>query len=278
MLTITTPTQTRQEQITARIGAVLVAASGAELDKTAASEEFQAKVGAFSNLRLGALAELASYSHSEQWTAEEISTAVRIGSKSVNRESKAVATFASELKAAVDPKVRAHTGGIVTAVREAWAEEKALDKNDSHPLAKAFAREYHAVVRALGEAKQGLILTTVGKVIDWAVGNDPDMDPKKVAAKIADIATRLAELSGIYPEHELRAAVASLNSVTEDTLATSRAAVAANAEARMDGHKLAPVPDTTLRETGTLADGVSPAEGASNILDDMLASNMGIAA
>ncbi len=239
------PAGARVGHIANTIRAALSPILDADATRSDAQEAFQEAAGTSASVRMEVLVALASASAADAWTVSEINAAAAAAGKVGNMAlPKSVATFVSESKRAMSPKVREHVGDLVALAGEVWAEEAALDKDQPRPCRKAFKRCYHMTLRMFGLCEDGELLSSTSDVVEWARNNDPDLDYSKVYERLQSIRKELSAFATDFPVDGFVEVDSFLEGITKDALKAARAGVAMRDEARMDAHRLA-VPVTS---------------------------------
>jgi hypothetical protein len=271
-MTTTKPTpldHARIANIAQQIHGACVPFTVANTAKTLASEDAQSAAKAEVSLREAIMASVADLSQAGQWSIGEITAAAaKAAAMSTGTNSdKALAQFIGETKRAMDPNVRAHVPALIALRDTCWDSETELtkaDKNTPAPLRKAFARKYHMLTALFGAAQDGLIMASADDVLAYAetVIEKAATNTDKVLARLAKITAELVAFHRDFPVDDIQVCVQALNDIDKKALNASRGtAVKSNV-----------VKITTPTAPVVTSDVV--AEGASNILDDMLGDDV----
>lgn len=218
----------RNADIAQSIKSSFAAIVGTADDKAAiaaeAKEANESADGKFVNARESALANLADMAHHGGWTVPEIklgmATAITLFSNASTP--KAIATFKADAMAVMDPRVCSSLSSIIYKRDLAWDAEQAelaKDKAAPAPIRKAFKRKYHFLLSTIRAAKEGTYYTDVDALVAWAETLDPDLDVKKVHARLAAITASLSAFHADFPDADIEACIGFLNNVTMDNLA-----------------------------------------------------------
>lgn len=246
------------------------------LDKDAASTEAREAATTASQAattqREIVMAELALLASAGAWSVKDVDAAAKMAcGDAIGNEAlpKSVATFVGEARRAMHPDVRDRFPTLVKLRDEVWEVEKAerkADKDAKTPLMSAFARSYHALVGMMGAVIDGTHSFVVASdVVAFAEARDPAMDPKKQADKIASILDQLAAISNTFPDQDLLAGIDTLKAINAEALTKARADLLGRDEARMQAHKLAPLPAKVPNEQPA-AEPVNPLDAALDAL------------
>lgn len=267
----------RLSDIARAMHAALAPMLSADLARDAANEDLTAAKGEAVNAREGIMGVLAGAAAAGAWSAKEIEAAAKMaGQLGTNAETpKAVATFLGEAKRAMHPDVREEFADIVAVRNEAWDGEqgaKALDKDTATPIKKAFQRKYHLLVTLLGEAGEGRFYTTADEVRAFAVSRDPDHDPEKVARRLEKIREQLEAFVVDFPVQDITDCVEFLRAIGEEELVAARHAKLGSTPAPKPEKPTRPAKPAPVKPVATVvaAAEVEPAQGASELLDDVL--------
>jgi len=240
---------------------------GADAAKSDARTAFQEASRAEISLREQIMLGVAGLSQKGQWTPGEIAQAAgKAAAMSNNESEKALANFIGETKRAMDPNVRGHVLALVNLRDVCWDTETAMlatDKLSPRPLRKAFIRQYHMLIRMFAEAQKGRVFTNASEVIAWADECDPDLDLDKVMTRLERIKGELSAFYTDWPVDDIRVCVDALGDIDKKMLRASR-------DARSIISNVVPMVPTTAEVKNEAADGPDVAEGASDILDDVL--------
>jgi hypothetical protein len=135
-----------------------------------------------------------------------------------NQKDTSINTFASEIKRACHPSVRAHVSEFFTLADAAW---EADGETDDKPLRKAFARKYHMVVGAMFNAAiAGDAPTNETTLRDMAqsVIRERERDYTKTHGRLQAIRKQLLDFAKDFPVDGITACVEFLGEITKDEL------------------------------------------------------------
>lgn len=180
------------------------------------------------NVRESIMCTLAVMSLKGDWAEGEIDSATKMAAAmSNNKADKSIGTFIGEARRAMHPHVRSYVNELVTLRDTVWAAEDTeaeLAKASNAPVPmlpahKAFARKYHMLQQMFREyVEGGCSFTTVGDVIEWSEGRNPDFDAAKILARLKTIRKQLEAFHADWPVDDLSAVIDSLKLVGEDDL------------------------------------------------------------
>lgn len=230
----------------------IIDADGASAAAREAQQEASQNATTMREGVMGTLAQLAS---AGAWNVKDIDAAAKMAcGDALGNEvlPKSVSTFVGEARRAMHPDVREQFPTLVRLRDDVWnaeKEERKADKAAKTPLMTACARSYHALVGMMGAVIDGTTFTRASDVTAWAEAKDPSLDPKKQADALEAMLAKLAAMAAIFPDPDLLAAVDSLRPVGAEALKAARAELLGREEARLQSHKLAPVPTTVVAET-----------------------------
>lgn len=212
------------QQIKSTFGALVGTAEDREAIREQANEANKDAESKDVNARESALTNLASMAFMGDWTVGEIklgmTTACTLFSNATTP--KAIATFKADAMAVMDPRVRSSLASIIYQRDKAWdaeQEELVRDKASPSPIRKAFKRKYHFLLAAVRAAKEGTYYTDTDALVAWAETLDPDLDVKKVHARLAAITASLSAFHADFPDADIEACIGFLNNVTIENLA-----------------------------------------------------------
>ncbi len=211
------------------------------------------------NAREDALLALAAAATAGQWSKYEIDEGCAKAIERRNSKDNTIATFASEIKLACHPSVRAKLPTLRQCVTDAWDAEAAAYKADKklpRPIAKAFSRKYHALRACMKEVSEGREFAGTSAIVQFAVARDPDLDHVRVAKRLQAIRKALQEFYADFPVEGLRDCDEFLAEIGKTELEAAR-------KAKLEGVN-APAPEASEPET------VEPAQGVSDLLDEAL--------
>jgi hypothetical protein len=242
---------------------------GANMAKTEASELLAEAATAETGMREGIILTLANLSQTGQWSEREITAAASAAAQmSNNDKEKALATFIGETKRGMHPNVRAHAHTLSALRTTCWADETtqiALDKKCPKPLRKAFSRSYHMLLQMFGEVAEGKrMFASREDVMAFAADRDPDLDYKKVLARLTAIHDTLARFHRDWPVEDIGLCVTTLMQIDEAVLKASRKVSPTVVTLKPTP---APVPATVVAESVVI-----PATAESNFVDEYLAA------
>jgi hypothetical protein len=165
--------------------------------------------------------------------------------------------FATEMKRAMHPNVRAHVRAMVQLARDAWASENDKTAKD-RVVRKMWSRQYQLLVNAnglLGQAAEGNDLQTVAQVTQYAADTlaARALDPERVAAMIVTMVKQLGAIDKVFPLSDLSDAVGILGHISIADLKKAAAR--------------APVAPTPIRKPNA-APSASDIDDAADVLDD----------
>ena len=203
-------------------------ANGAMLNQEEAKEALQDAKDNLTSTREVIMSNVADLSSQENWTDAEVKAAAKAAGEMHNDQgtASAVKTFINDCQRAAHPLVRDRFGEIKLLVDEVWnteTEQKALDKDTPTPVRKLFKRRYHAL---LGTFK--LVIDGVNPIhdpedlVDYAVANDPDLDPERIAKQLTKIAAQLSQIGMIFPLDAIANAAHALGSIEPNDLKDAR--------------------------------------------------------
>lgn len=264
-------------RIASIVGAVRPAANtalAAKADVQAASAVLQDQSSKQTSTRMTALVTVAATSQLDQWAEAELTEACSAVLRTHNDSTtaKTLETFLGELKAAGHPRVRAHVPFIVETCALAWNAE---DKQDHQPCRKAFVRQYAMTVRAFrAMSETGVLVNGVGGAVAWAESLDPNLNVKKVLARLAKIREDVQAFQSDWPIESLSAISEYLGKITKAELNAARAAklkAEKGAEdERMAAIPLAPIPAVVQAR---VAPTPTPASAIADILGEAPVEN-----
>jgi len=203
-------------------------ANGALLNQEEAKEALQDAKDNLTSTREVIMSNVADLSSQEAWTDAEVKAAAKAAGEMHNDQgtASAVKTFINDCQRAAHPLVRDRFGDIKLLVDEVWnaeTEQRALDKDTPTPVRKLFKRRYHAL---LGTFK--LIIDGVNPIhdgddlVDYAVANDPDLDPERIAKQLTKIAAQLSQIGAVFPLDAITNAAHALGSIEPNDLKHAR--------------------------------------------------------
>ena len=254
-------TATADEQRTADIAKELFGAldtSSLDRAKAEAAEASKEASGAAETGRVGALLAAARISQYHQLSDTDIA---RVAAKAIAispaESRKALNTFMSEVKYAMHPGVRSWADNIKDAVWEVFEAEKQDKANQS--CKKAFARPYHMLTAAFrAAAKEGRVILSFSDAMEFALDNNPDVDPDKALKALAEMCDKLEGLNLNFPGIEAIAeALHGLNAIDKDTVLNAREGLLSRRADATNKAALAPLPVkavTPVVETPTVDD------------------------
>jgi hypothetical protein len=273
-----TPNASAIDERTSKIAHAIRAAMSPVMDadelRTAANNEAQDASEGAVNARELVMQNLALAAMQGKWTEGEVDRAIRVAVTMSNAETpKSIVTFMGETRRAMHPNVRIRFADLVKVRNAVWDEEEMarmiarLTKTEAHtPVRKAFVRKYHALAALMGEAEKG-IYHTATTFVTFAESRDPDFNVDRQAKAVAMMMRELGIIAGRFPDSDLAAAVDFLGKVTKQSLEA----------ARREHHGVEEVVTTVVPAIVTpdasSASNVDIAEGASDILDDVLAAS-----
>lgn len=159
---------------------------------------------------MSTLAELAA---ADDWQPGEIDGGVEQAVKARNfKLPTTVATFVNEMKLAMHPSVRGDFGRISGSVNDAWSAEKAAKEANAEaaqPFRKAFARQYHMLVKVMREASDGRTYMSQSELRAFAEANDPSVNPETMFKRFDKVRAQLLEfvnnfdLADVVAAHDL---------------------------------------------------------------------------
>lgn len=266
----------RIEAIAAQIKAACSPVLGVDRARLDAKEALNDAGDKATGTREAIMVALAHMSHAGGWTENETrAAAAKAASLSSNEKTSAIGTFIGETLRAMHPLSREHVPAIVALRDTLWADEAAgyaLDKSAPTPLRKAFVRQYHMMTTMFKEATAGNLMLRPDQIIAYAEAHDPDMDPAKVLKAIKSLSEKVRGHYINFPLAELQEAIIALDNVTKKDLDNVPRTVPA-----MTTAPLAPIPTVVADRviaakftTTTTEDNSGPAEGAVDVLDDIL--------
>jgi hypothetical protein len=166
---------------------------------------------------------LAGVSHQTAASTAEIETAVKdaIGifvERYNSLKPISLGPFATEMKRAMHPKVRAHVRDLVQLARDAWASESDKTAKD-RVVRKMWSRQYQLLVNAnglLGQMAEGNDLMTVAQVTQYA--NDTlaarALDPERAVALVATMIKQLQAIHASFPHGDVLNTISDAQRIT----------------------------------------------------------------
>lgn len=233
------------------------------------------------NVREQVMGNLADLATAGNWSTQDIDAAATMvcakGGAGNSDLPKTVQTFIGEAKRAMHPAVRQDFAEIVAIRDAAWQDEVdtlARDKKAPAPIKKAFARKYHLLVTLLGEGAKGTCPASTAEVIEFAKRRDPDIDADKAFKVLERIKEQLGTMAGNFPDQDLVAAVDVLNKV----MTSKQMQDARDRDLGEPNDAPAPVAAPAATPNSVISTNDEPAEGAVDVLDAILNSDLGVAA
>jgi hypothetical protein len=241
-----------------------------DLDKADLTAQAKAAGEAAMGAREGIMQRIAQMSVASNLTEAEVRGACALAASMGNdKTDKSVSTFIADVKRAAHPNVRDRFDTLFALRNDAWEMEQ-LDKEGGQPIKKAFKRKYHALNAVLTAVLDGVTLDSVADFVAYAEARDPDLDPKKVKARLDKIRDDLAAFVQTFPVGDLAACVDLIGAITVKELTDSRAPkVVAPVTTKPRAVARAQTAQTT--KPAPVASVASVAEGASNVVEDVMA-------
>lgn len=267
--TTTTPNADRLDAIKTALLPHVSAMFGANLDKLAAQEAANTANAGFTGLRETTALALASAAHANGWTAADAASGLKLAIDSTNLDKpKSIATFISEMTSAMNPAVREWLPTFAAITTEVETQE-ALDAKEggATPVKKAFARRWHVLTALMGQAKDGVYISTTAELRNFAEQRDPDLNAKRQAKAIDDMRATLLTIYGNFQDDDVKEAIDSLSRITAEALTAARIKAQVASGAANDGQTMPAAP--ALIPAAPPAPVQAPAEGIFDVMQEL---------